>query len=75
MNRMTLKEVAEVTGFNYSSMRQYIARCEKELVSQGVLEVKETLLRKKYFVLVEPERFIESLRETLKSLKSSRRQK
>lgn len=62
----SLNSVAKKTGYNYASLRSQVSRYEKDLISKGVLQVKEGLVRKKYFVLVPPEEFIDTLKKLIR---------
>jgi DNA-binding Lrp family transcriptional regulator len=64
--RMSVNRVAKELGLSAPTLRDYIRRYEKELVERGVLEVEERVVRKRYFVLVAPNRFLEMIRDLAK---------
>jgi DNA-binding Lrp family transcriptional regulator len=59
---MSVNKVAKELGLSAPTLRDYIRRYEKELVDRGVLEVEERVVRKRYFVLVEPGEFLEAVK-------------
>ena len=63
--RIKMKEVSEKTGVSYSSIRHYVRKFEKELIARGVLEVEQGFVRKRYYVLVEPDEFVDLLKDLI----------
>jgi len=61
----SLKAVARETGYSYESLRYYVKKYEKNLVNEGVLEVKENLASKRYYVH-DPGRLIATLKKLIK---------
>jgi len=61
----TLKAVARETGYSYESLRYYVRKYEEELVNEGVLEVKENLASRRYYVH-DPGRLIATLKKLIK---------
>ncbi len=66
MKRFRLSEVARIMGFDYSSLRTQVKKREEILKAKGLLAVEESLVNKKYYVLVEPKEFIERLRKIIR---------
>jgi hypothetical protein len=62
----SLKSVSLKTGYDYGSLRLYVKKYEKELISKGVLQTKETLARKKYLIPVSPDEFIATLKKLIR---------
>jgi len=62
----SLRSVAKKTGYDYGSLRFYVKKYEKELISEGVLQIKETLARRRYLIPVSPDEFIETLKKLIR---------
>jgi len=61
----SLKSVARKTGYSYDSLLYYVKKYEEELVNEGVLEVKENLASRRYYVH-DPDRLIATLKKLIK---------
>jgi len=64
--RMSVNKVAKELGLSAPTLRDYVKRYEKELVERGILEVEERVVRKRYFVLVESQKFLDAIKSLVK---------
>ena len=72
MKTESLYSVAKKTGYSYAALRSQVNKYEKQLIAKGVLQVEERLAKKKYFVLVQPEEFIEVLKKLIREGKNEK---
>ncbi len=57
-----LKTLAREKGVNYSTLRYWTIQFESQLVDKGILKVEKSFKQKNYFVLTDPDSFLEAIK-------------